>query len=78
MSRLFELPPHAMTNSPNTVATDLDARFAQRRRVLQCVALAALLSTTTDAALAQTPSAAPSPPSSKTDAMVTELKKIDV
>jgi FKBP-type peptidyl-prolyl cis-trans isomerase FkpA len=67
-----------MTNSPNTVAADLDARFAPCRRVLQCLALAALLSTTTGAALAQTPSMSPSPPSSKTDAMVTELKKIDV
>jgi FKBP-type peptidyl-prolyl cis-trans isomerase FkpA len=67
-----------MTTSPNTVVTDLDARFAQRRRVLQCLALAALLSTTTGAAFAQTPSTSPPSTSSKTDAMVTELKKIDV
>ena len=78
MSRLFELPPHAMTTSPNTVVTDLTGRFAQRRRVLQCLAVAALLSTTTGAALAQTPSMSPASPLSKTDAMVTELKKIDV
>jgi len=67
-----------MTTSPNTVVTDLTGRFAQRRRVLQCLAVAALLSTTTGAALAQTPSMSPASPLSKTDAMVTELKKIDV
>jgi len=67
-----------MTTSPNTVVTDLDARFAQRRRVLQCLALAALLSTTTGAAFAQSPSTSPPSTSIKTDAMVTELKKIDV
>ena len=67
-----------MTTSPNAVVTDLAERFAQRRLVLQCLAIAALLSTTTGAALAQTPSNSPPPPSSKTDAMVTELKKIDV
>ena len=67
-----------MTTSSNTVVTDLTGRFAQRRRVLQCLAVAALLSTTTGAALAQTPSMSPASPLSKTDAMVTELKKIDV
>jgi FKBP-type peptidyl-prolyl cis-trans isomerase FkpA len=67
-----------MTSSPNTAVIHLDARSAQRRRVLQCLAIAALLSATTGPTFGQTPSTSPSSPSSKTDAMVTELKKIDV
>ena len=67
-----------MTNSLLPLAARLHGQFVQGARVLQSLAFAAALSTTATIALAQTPSQSPPSTSSKTDAMVTELKKIDV
>ena len=67
-----------MTNSLLPLAARLHGQFVQGARVLQSLAFAAALSTTATIALAQTPSQSPPSTPSKTDAMVTELKKIDV
>jgi len=67
-----------MTNSQIPVAFRFTVQFLRSARVLRNLALAAALSTTAIAVTAQTPSASSPPTSSKTDAMVTELKKIDV
>ena len=64
-----------LQNSPSA------AYAAQLRRgivLLQIVAVAAVLSTTARETAAQSASSPTSQPSSKTDAMVTELKKSDV
>jgi FKBP-type peptidyl-prolyl cis-trans isomerase FkpA len=67
-----------MTNSPIPVVFRLAGQISRSARVLRSIALAAALSTTASVVTAQTPSASSPPISSKTDAMVTELKKIDV
>jgi FKBP-type peptidyl-prolyl cis-trans isomerase FkpA len=67
-----------MSNSSIPVAARLVPQKLPGTRVLRSVALAALLSATAGVAWAQTPSNTTATTSSKTDAMVTELKKIDV
>jgi FKBP-type peptidyl-prolyl cis-trans isomerase FkpA len=67
-----------MTDTPIPVAARLARQIAQRTRVLLTVAFAGLLFTTAGTVQAQTPSKASPPTSSKTDAMVTDLKKTDV
>jgi FKBP-type peptidyl-prolyl cis-trans isomerase FkpA len=67
-----------MTNSPIPVAARRVREKLHTTRVLRSLAVAALLSATAGAAWAQTTPGTAPPTSSKTDAMVTELKKIDV
>jgi FKBP-type peptidyl-prolyl cis-trans isomerase FkpA len=67
-----------MTTITIPVSTRSRGQIPRSARVLQSLALAALLFTTAGFVSAQTPPKTSPPPSSKTDAMVTELKKIDV
>lgn len=67
-----------MTNRQNSFSTAPGAQLPRSVQILQILALAAFLSTTTGQALSQTPSPPSPTTSSKTDAIVTELKKIDV
>jgi FKBP-type peptidyl-prolyl cis-trans isomerase FkpA len=67
-----------MTNSPIPVAAALLGQIARSARIFKIAALAAVLFTTAGVAFGQTPPKSTPPNSSKTDAMVTELKKIDV
>jgi FKBP-type peptidyl-prolyl cis-trans isomerase FkpA len=78
--RLYSCPNafHAMPRTRNSTF-DADSAAPAKKAIVLAAVLVALLFTTGRDATAQTPAAAPTPPSSsKLDAMPTELQKIDV